>query len=425
MLAFCRAEYGAVHLWRGRWAEAEALLEAAVEDFARRARHGSARRSSALAELRRRQGRPHEAPGCSTGRAVGGGAALPRAARARPRRRRSRAVELAERLLRQHPGRPRARPRACARAARPRAHRRGELDEATPRSRRCARSRGASAPPPLRASVDMAEGRARRGARRHERARTLLEDAVDGFERSGAPFEAAQARIELATLPRRARPRRCGRARGGARRTRPRRARSRAPRPRGPSDCSTRPPADRARRLGHAARARGAAPARRGPHEPPDRRAARRQRAHRSPARHEHPAQARPAVARRGRGVRGARRAREPPCRAGDREDGRSWRSRPATDTRRASAASDSPDERGSRCARPCSDADPKAHGAGDVGARRLPPLRDRAGLGGRPGARRGVRHPPGPARPRRRRGTGNVAIRAARGRRATSSPRT
>jgi LuxR family maltose regulon positive regulatory protein len=35
MLAFCRAEYGAVHLFCGRWPEAEALLEAAVEDFTR------------------------------------------------------------------------------------------------------------------------------------------------------------------------------------------------------------------------------------------------------------------------------------------------------------------------------------------------------------------------------------------------------
>ena len=35
MLAFCRAEYGAVHLWRGRWKEAEAMLEASIDDFAR------------------------------------------------------------------------------------------------------------------------------------------------------------------------------------------------------------------------------------------------------------------------------------------------------------------------------------------------------------------------------------------------------
>ena len=33
----------------------------------------------------------------------------------------------------------------------------------------------------------------------HESARPLLEDAVDGFERSGAPYEAARTRLELAT----------------------------------------------------------------------------------------------------------------------------------------------------------------------------------------------------------------------------------
>jgi DNA-binding NarL/FixJ family response regulator len=33
----------------------------------------------------------------------------------------------------------------------------------------------------------------------YDRARTLLEDAVDVFERGGAPFEAARARLELAT----------------------------------------------------------------------------------------------------------------------------------------------------------------------------------------------------------------------------------
>jgi LuxR family transcriptional regulator, maltose regulon positive regulatory protein len=35
MLAFCRAEYGAVHLWRGRWSDAEADLTAAIDDYSR------------------------------------------------------------------------------------------------------------------------------------------------------------------------------------------------------------------------------------------------------------------------------------------------------------------------------------------------------------------------------------------------------
>ena len=52
---------------------------------------------------------------------------------------------------------------------------------------------------PLRACADLAEGMLEAAGGDHDRARTLLEDAVDRFRRSGAPFEAAQARIELAT----------------------------------------------------------------------------------------------------------------------------------------------------------------------------------------------------------------------------------
>ena len=33
MFGACRADYGAVHLWRGRWTEAEALLIDSAEDF--------------------------------------------------------------------------------------------------------------------------------------------------------------------------------------------------------------------------------------------------------------------------------------------------------------------------------------------------------------------------------------------------------
>jgi LuxR family transcriptional regulator, maltose regulon positive regulatory protein len=51
----------------------------------------------------------------------------------------------------------------------------------------------------LRAATDLAEGLLEAACGEHERARTLLEDAVDRFQRSGAPFEASQARIELAT----------------------------------------------------------------------------------------------------------------------------------------------------------------------------------------------------------------------------------
>jgi ATP/maltotriose-dependent transcriptional regulator MalT len=52
---------------------------------------------------------------------------------------------------------------------------------------------------PLRASTDLLEGMLEAASGDQERARTLLEDAVDRFRKIGAPFESAQARIELAT----------------------------------------------------------------------------------------------------------------------------------------------------------------------------------------------------------------------------------
>ena len=50
----------------------------------------------------------------------------------------------------------------------------------------------------VRAAADLAEGMLAAAHDDHERARQLLEDAVEGYRRSGAPFEAAGARIELA-----------------------------------------------------------------------------------------------------------------------------------------------------------------------------------------------------------------------------------
>ena len=61
MLAFCRAEYGAIDRWRGRWAQAEGLLEAAIEDFAHSRPAWAPGPLTGLAELRRRQGRATEA----------------------------------------------------------------------------------------------------------------------------------------------------------------------------------------------------------------------------------------------------------------------------------------------------------------------------------------------------------------------------
>jgi LuxR family transcriptional regulator, maltose regulon positive regulatory protein len=51
----------------------------------------------------------------------------------------------------------------------------------------------------LRAYAELAEGLVEAAGGEHERARTLLEEAVDRVQRTGAPFETSQARIDLAT----------------------------------------------------------------------------------------------------------------------------------------------------------------------------------------------------------------------------------
>jgi tetratricopeptide (TPR) repeat protein len=103
MLAFCRAEYAAVHLWRGRWGGAEALLNESIEEFRRSRPAMVGSPLLALAELRRRQGRDEEATrlleqaGPSTNaQLIFGYLALDRGDAAR-------AAELAERCLRQVP----------------------------------------------------------------------------------------------------------------------------------------------------------------------------------------------------------------------------------------------------------------------------------------------------------------------------------
>ncbi len=152
-----------------------------------------------LAELRRRQGRAAEAETLLE-RTGGRRALLCRARLALDRGDAQRAGELAERALRDIPAdrvldrAPALEVLAHARIAR------GELDEAIPALEALRALLDAVDTVPLRAAVDMAEGRHAAALADHARARTLLEDAVDGFDRSTLPFETARARIELATL---------------------------------------------------------------------------------------------------------------------------------------------------------------------------------------------------------------------------------
>ena len=198
MLAFCRAEYGAIYLWRGQWQKAEEMLEAAVEDFSssRPAMVGGP--LVGLAELRRRQARAKEAALLLDRAGPWAPAQLCRARLALDRGEARRAVELVERLLRQAPAE-RKLDRAPALELLVRARvTRGELEEARTALGSLREIEPLVGTKPLRASIDLAEGLLEAAGGEHERASKLLEDAVDRFEQCGAPFEASLARIELA-----------------------------------------------------------------------------------------------------------------------------------------------------------------------------------------------------------------------------------
>jgi LuxR family maltose regulon positive regulatory protein len=199
MLAFCRAEYGTVHLWRGRWKDAERVLEASVEDFSRSRPAMVGGPLVGLAELRRRQGRGNEAEALLDQAGPSSAVRLCRARLALDQGETLRAIELVERLLRQLPADHKL-DRAPALELLIRARTvRGDLEDAHSALQELREIERLVGTAPLSASADLAEGLLAAAAGDHHKARTLLEDAVDRFDRSGGPFEAAQARVELAT----------------------------------------------------------------------------------------------------------------------------------------------------------------------------------------------------------------------------------
>jgi DNA-binding NarL/FixJ family response regulator len=175
------------------------MLQQSLEDFAASRPAWAGAPLAGLAELRRRQGRRDDAIRLLDG---AGGAAAATLCLARLLFDRGdvlRAAELGERLLRQvDPARRLERLPALELLVHARSAR-GELEEAGVRLTELREIVRAIGTAPVAAVADRAEGVLAAAHGEHERARALLEDALDHFVASGAPFEAALTRIELAT----------------------------------------------------------------------------------------------------------------------------------------------------------------------------------------------------------------------------------
>lgn len=200
MFAICRNYYADILVWRGEWAQAEAELTTAVRELS------SSRRSKAidslvrLAELRRRQGRLDEAAALAAESEGHRLAPLVRGLIALDRDEPDEAADEAERFLRRIGEVDRFERVAglellvVSRLALGDLERAGEaaaeIDAVAERVRT----------PPLRACAVLAAGRIAAAQRDWIVARAALEDAADLYHASGAPYEAALGRLELASV---------------------------------------------------------------------------------------------------------------------------------------------------------------------------------------------------------------------------------
>ena len=194
----CRTHYANVLMWRGDWIEAEEQLVSACNEYATFRPLMAGESIVRLAELRWRQGRWDEARELFD-RVQHEGIAQPgRAELALSMGDSAAATGYAERYLRQLPAEDRmeratglellVRGLAAARESQAAIGPLAELQS-------IAKHVGVA---PLRASAAFASGCLAAAHGDHNDARTCLEDAVDLYERAGAPFEAARARMELA-----------------------------------------------------------------------------------------------------------------------------------------------------------------------------------------------------------------------------------
>jgi LuxR family maltose regulon positive regulatory protein len=194
----CRAHYAAVLTWHGDWTKAEEVLVQARQDLASTRPPWAAEATVRLADLRRRQGLFDEAERLLSDAEWHPLAVLGAAELCLDRGRAEGAIPLAERVLRQLPVENRTQ-RASALELMVRAQATmGEADAARAYLAELREIVEAVPTDPLRAAMSLGEGVTARAAGDRDAARASFEDAVTLFGASGAPFEAARARLELA-----------------------------------------------------------------------------------------------------------------------------------------------------------------------------------------------------------------------------------
>lgn len=200
LFAVCRTQYASVCMWRGAWDEAERELTAASGELAACRPAMTGEGHVRLGELRRRQGKLDEAMALFERAGSHPLASLGRATVMFDRGDFKAAVELADRHLRRLPAQNRTE-RAVALELLIRAQvEAGRVEDARQLLSELTAIAEAAGTDALRASASLAAGVVDGAVRDAESARRHLEDAVDLFEKSRAPFETGRARIILARV---------------------------------------------------------------------------------------------------------------------------------------------------------------------------------------------------------------------------------
>jgi LuxR family maltose regulon positive regulatory protein len=204
-LYFCRTHYAGVLIWQGAWAEAETELEAAITGLEASQPALAAEALLRLAELRCRQGR-FEAAVTLLERAEsppfqalrGDFCLLVRAALALAHNDAETAVNLGERFLRAIPHQNRMERIGGLELLIVALAARGDQARAEAVLAELRAVAAAVATKALHAAVRFAEGVVAAAVADFDMARCCFEDAADRYAQSGAPFETAWARLELA-----------------------------------------------------------------------------------------------------------------------------------------------------------------------------------------------------------------------------------